>query len=75
MIIIGADTERLWNDRKFRGGGHFVAVTGAEMDRKSGKPLGYYINDTGTNEGGRFITLKQFNAAWHRHSRMFVEPL
>ncbi|MBI5247042.1 MAG: hypothetical protein HY923_07650 [Elusimicrobia bacterium] len=75
MIIVGADTERLWNDRRFRGGGHFVAITGAEVDRKSGKPLGYYINDTGTNEGGRFITLKQFNAAWHRHSRMFVEPL
>ena len=75
MIIVGADTERLWNDRRFRGGGHFVAVTGAELDRKTGKPLGYYINDTGTNEGGRFVTLKQFNAAWHRHSRMFVEPL
>lgn len=75
MIIVGADTERLWNSRAFRGGGHFVAITGAEVDRKTGKPLGYYINDTGTAEGGRFITLKQFNAAWHRHSRMFVEPL
>lgn len=75
MIIVGADTERLWNNRAFRGGGHFVAVTGAEVDRKTGKPLGYYINDTGTNEGGRFVTLKQFNSAWHRHSRMFVEPL
>lgn len=75
MIIVGADAERLWNSRKYRGVGHFLAVTGAEVDRKTGKPLGYYVNDTGSNEGGRFITLKQFNAAWHRHSRMFVEPL
>ena len=75
MIIVGADAGRLWNNRKYRDAGHFVAITGAEVDRKSGEVLGYYINDTGTNEGGRFVTLKQFNAAWHRHSRMFVEPL
>ncbi len=32
-----------------------VAVTGVEVSRDDGKPLGYYINDTGTNEGGRFV--------------------
>ena len=52
-----------------------VELSKLALNRKTGMALGYYINDTGTNEGGRFVTLKQFNAAWHRHSRMFVEPL
>ena len=74
MFIVSMDTERLWNNPQYRGGGHIIAVTGVEVG-KDGKPLGYYINDTGQNEGGRFITLGQFLDAWHHRAHLIVEPL
>jgi len=75
IVIASFSTEHLWNDRRFRGQGHIVAITGVEVDRETGKPLGYYINDTGTNEGGRFIAAKQFLKAWKNRGRTIFEPL
>ena len=75
MVIIIADSEGLWNKPEYRGTRHIVAITGAEVDKSTGKPLGYYINDTGTNEGGRFINASQFLAAWRKAGAIFVEPL
>jgi hypothetical protein len=42
---------------------HAVYLTGEEVD-SSGKVRGYYINDTGTNEGARFISEADFNKVW-----------
>ena len=75
MVIVGVDCERLWNDAQYRNGGHSVAITGAELDRKTGKLLGYYINDTGMNQGGRFVPAGLFLTAWHKRGSSFVEPL
>ncbi|MFI5349257.1 MAG: hypothetical protein ACHQ2Z_06920 [Elusimicrobiota bacterium] len=75
MVIIIADSEGLWNDPQYRGGRHIVAITGAEVNKSTGKPLGYYINDTGTNEGGRFINADQFLGAWRKVGAILVEPL
>lgn len=75
IVLASFSTEHLWNDRRFRGQGHIVAITGVEVDRASGEPLGYYINDTGTNEGGRFVAARQFLKAWRNRGRTIFEPL
>jgi hypothetical protein len=75
IVMASFSSEHLWNDRRFRGQGHVVAITGVEVDRKSGQPLGYYINDTGTNEGGRFVAAEQFLKAWRNRGRTIFEPL
>lgn len=75
IVLASFSTEHLWNDKRFRGQGHVVAITGVEVDRKSGEALGYYINDTGTNEGGRFVAAPQFMKAWRNRGRTIFEPL
>lgn len=75
IVIASFSSEHLWNDRRFRGQGHIAAITGVEVDRETGKPLGYYINDTGTNEGGRFVATGQFLKAWRNRGRTIFEPL
>ena len=74
MVIVSANTGKLWNNPKFAHGGHVVVITGAEVGRVDGELLGYYINDTGTDVGGRFITAKQFHGAWESHGGVFIEP-
>ncbi len=62
--LVSMGTKRLWNDPKISdSSGHTVYVTGAEVDPK-GKTLGYYINDTGTNEAKRFVPIDTFMRAW-----------
>jgi hypothetical protein len=43
---------------------HYVYVTGEEINSSTNKILGYYINDSGTGEGGRFVDAKTFLRAW-----------
>jgi len=74
MVVVSVKTSKLWNSRKFNGG-HVVAVTGVEVGREDGKPLGYYINDTGRNEGGRFVPARQFMSAWKVWGAVLIEPL
>jgi len=40
-------------------------------DKKSERVLGYWINDSGTNEGGRFVLAKDFEEAW-KQSDLFM---
>lgn len=74
MVVVSVKTSKLWNSRKFNGG-HVVAVTGVEVGREDGKPLGYYINDTGRDEGGRFVPVRQFMSAWKVWGAVLIEPL
>jgi hypothetical protein len=64
MVLVTVDSGVLWNSTKDLDFGHAVAVTGVELNRKTRQPVGYYINDTGTGEGGRFVGAKQFLDAW-----------
>ncbi len=43
---------------------HVVYVTGEEINTTTHKILGYYINDSGTGEGGRFVEAQTFLRAW-----------
>jgi len=57
-------TRLLWNSQAIPdSASHAVYVTGNEVD-KTGKVLGYFINDTGTGEAARFIPRKDFLKAW-----------
>jgi hypothetical protein len=60
--IVTVEAGKFWNDPKIKGG-HAVYITGAEVD-KTGKVVGYYFNDTGTGEGARFVSAKDFSQAW-----------
>ncbi len=74
MVMIVANAGLLWNDKRRMSKGHAVVVTGAEVD-SAGALLGYYINDTGTNEAARFVSAKQFLPAWQTLGSVFIEPL
>ncbi len=64
MVLVNVDSGVLWNSTKDLGAGHSIVVTGVELDRTTRQPIGYYINDTGKGEGGRFVAAKQFLDAW-----------
>ena len=65
--IVGVATNVLWGPSISRGparADHYIYVTGEEMNAFTHKVLGYYINDSGTGEGGRFVDAKTFLRAW-----------
>lgn len=74
MLLVATNAGKLWNDPAFANGGHLIVVTGAEVKKEGGEVLGFYVNDTGTNEGGRFIPRKQFLDAWNGNGRLLLEP-
>lgn len=74
MLLVATNAGKLWNDPAFANGGHLIVVTGAEVKKKGGEVLGFYVNDTGTNEGGRFIPREQFLEAWKGNGRLLLEP-
>ena len=43
---------------------HYIYVTGEERNASNHKIVGYYINDSGVGEGGRFVDAKTFLRAW-----------
>lgn len=56
QAIVSVDVGEFWwlGQR----GGHAIYLTGAEI-ADGGKVLGFYANDTGTDEGARFVSLKE----------------
>ena len=75
MVIAGVDARYLWNVPASHPLGHAIVVTGAEVDRWSGKTVGYYINDSGEDPPGRgrFIPVETFRKAWDAHTRSYAE--
>lgn len=65
-IIVNADAGKLWNDPAHEGGGHAVAVVGAEYN-DDGEPTNVYINDTGTGKGPQKVPAKDFYEAVDAH--------
>ncbi len=60
--IVALRSNRLWDDKPGPVD-HAVYVSGAELG-SNGKILGYYVNDTGTGEGMRYVPAQQFEEAW-----------
>ncbi len=66
-VIIGANAGYLWNDAGAYEGGianHAVVVTGVAEHPETGKRLGFFINDSGTNESGKFVDEQTMQNAW-----------
>ncbi|NNN07370.1 MAG: hypothetical protein HKL90_15875 [Elusimicrobia bacterium] len=71
--IVAVNPKIFWNDPTVPDGAmHFVYVSGMEVDNK-GAVRGYYVNDTGNGEGGRFVPIKLFDQAW-LHSFTAIQP-
>lgn len=76
MVIAGVDARYLWKlealDQPL---GHAIVVTGAEIDRASGRTVGYYINDSGNDPPGRgrFVPAATFEKAWLHRTQSYVE--
>jgi hypothetical protein len=60
MVTVEANT--LWK-RPGRPAMHVILVTGA-MVRRDGTLAGYYINDSGSGEYGKFVPRQDFERAW-----------
>jgi hypothetical protein len=61
-VEITVEAKTLW---KTSGpfGMHVVLLTGAVLDRDGGV-VGYYINDSGSGEFGKFVARRDFERAW-----------
>ena len=54
-VVANADAGKLWNDPRYRGGGHAVIITEGDFNEQ-GELTHVYINDTGNNQQGRRLT-------------------
>ncbi|HVC09830.1 MAG TPA: hypothetical protein VNH15_07825 [Elusimicrobiota bacterium] len=63
--IVALSSKRFW-ENKPGPVDHAVYVSGAELG-SDGKIWGYYVNDTGTGEGMRFVPAQEFEEAWENH--------
>ncbi len=63
--IVDVRAKILWNNPKIGDGvDHDIYISGVEINHASGQIVGYYINDTGTGEAGRYVPAETFNKAW-----------
>jgi hypothetical protein len=65
--VVSVATNVLWGPSISQGpahSDHYIYVTGEEINSSTHKILGYYINDSGVGEGGRFVDAKTFLRAW-----------
>jgi len=75
LVIANVDARYLWGIAAPRVLGHAIVITGVEVDRWSGKTVGYYINDSGSDPPGhgRFVPVETFQKAWDNHTRSYAE--
>jgi hypothetical protein len=66
-VIVSANAGYLWNDPNALENGqtnHAVVVTGVARDPETGVVQGFYINDSGTGESGKFVDADTMTQAW-----------
>lgn len=66
-VIISANAGQLWNDPNAYEAGqsnHAVVVSGVARDPQTGEIDGFFINDSGTGEAGRFVDAATMQAAY-----------
>ena len=65
--IVGVNVGVLWNDADAYENGeanHAVTVTGVARDPLTGQIQGFYINDSGNGESGKFVPAAAMQQAW-----------
>lgn len=66
-VIAAVNSGVLWSQSAFVGTGdadHAINVSGVGRDPATGAVIGFYINDSGTGESGKFIPIDMFRDAW-----------
>ncbi len=65
-VILALDCSVLWDNADFYNGQANHAVTAIAMARhpETGEIQGFYVNDTGTGESGKFVDATTMNEAW-----------
>ncbi len=74
-VIAEVNAGVLWNNVRHLGDGssnHAITVTGVARDPASGKVLGFYINDSGRGDAGRFVDAAVMQQAWVKAGGMCV---
>lgn len=74
LLEVTVDARYIWGEPATTGSpkAHAILVTGAEVEKVTGRMLGVYINDSGDwpAQGGRFITMDLLSKAYYNS---FVE--
>ncbi len=66
-VILEANAGELWNDANYYDNGnpnHAIVVTGFERDTSANRITGFYINDSGAGQAGRFVDVDTMKRAW-----------
>lgn len=66
-VIVGVDAGVIWNDPNSTGNGqanHAIVVSGVARDPATGEIEGFFVNDTGSGEAGKFYDAATFSEAW-----------
>ncbi|MGA2830583.1 MAG: hypothetical protein ABSF03_31225 [Streptosporangiaceae bacterium] len=65
-VIVALDCGVLWDDANYYDGraNHAVTPIGVARDPETGQIQGFYVNDTGTGESGRFVDAATMDEAW-----------
>jgi hypothetical protein len=74
-VIAMVNAGVLWSDPRALGHGqanHAVTVTGIARDRYDGVLLGFYINDSGTGQSGRFVSTHLMTTAFEHEGGFCV---
>jgi ribosome-binding protein aMBF1 (putative translation factor) len=69
-VIACVNAGYLWNDQDFVESGqhnHNITVTGVARDPDTNQIQGFFINDSGTGESGKFVTEETMEKAWLLH--------
>lgn len=74
-VIPEVNAGELWQDANYLGDGsynHAVVATGVARDPASNEIQGFFINDSGPNQSGRFVDSKLMKAAWEDKGGIMV---
>jgi hypothetical protein len=74
-VIIAVNAGILWAKKEYLERGdanHAIVVTGVKLDSSSGVIEGFYINDSGTNESGKFIDAITMLDVWENLGGLIV---
>lgn len=65
-MLLAVDCGVLWDDATYYDGraNHAVTAIGVARDPQTGQIQGFYLNDTGTGEPGRFVDAATMAEAW-----------
>lgn len=63
-VIVGLNAGVFWDDARYINQGHAVTPIAVARDPKTWDIQGFYVNDTGKGESGRFVDAAMMDKAW-----------